>query len=157
MKRISSKWTFFYKRIFPVIFMGFLGFFVLTMISSAIAGERVEEVVFSMFVVLFLLIVLVIVMKLLVWDLVDEVWEGRDFLLVKNKQQEQRIALSEFMNVSYSGYVNPPRITLMLRKPSKFGSEIAFIPLFRMFPFTMPPFAKDLIKRIDAARGEAST
>jgi len=28
MRRISSKWTFFYKRVFPVIFFGFLAVFV---------------------------------------------------------------------------------------------------------------------------------
>jgi hypothetical protein len=32
------------------------------------------------------------------------------------------------------------------------GTEIAFIPPFRMFPYSMPPFATGLIVRIDEAR-----
>ena len=92
------------------------------------------------------------IMKTIVFDLVDEVWDCGDSLVVKDKGREQRIALSDCMNVSYSSFSGPPRITLMLRNTSEFGTEISFVPPIRMFPYSTSPIAKDLIARIDAAR-----
>ena len=40
------------------------------------------------------------IMQKLVFDLVDEVWDDSDALLVKNRGQEQRIALGEIKNAS---------------------------------------------------------
>lgn len=91
-------------------------------------------------------------MKWIVFDLVDEVWDCGDSLVLKNKGLEYQFALSEFMNVGYTGFMNPPRITLSLRNASDFGTEVAFIPLFSIFPYSMPPIARDLIARIDEAR-----
>ena len=53
-------------------------------------------------------------------DLVDEVWDDGNALLVKNRGQEQRIALADIKNVNYSPFVNPPRVTLSLRRPTAF-------------------------------------
>ncbi len=94
------------------------------------------------------------VMKMLVWDLVDAVFDYGDYLLVKNRGTEDRVMLSNIMNVSSSTLMNPPRITLKLVRPSKFGPEIAFSPTMK---FTLNPFAKnaiaeDLIDRAYRAR-----
>jgi len=50
--------------------------------------------------------------------------------------------------------VNPPRITLRLVRPGRFGREITFTPVkpFTMNPFTRNPVADDLIERVDKAR-----
>ena len=42
------------------------------------------------------------VMKKLVFDLVDEVWDDGEALLIKNRGQEERVALRDIKNVSYS-------------------------------------------------------
>ena len=60
-----------------------------------------------------------------VWDLVDAVFDYGDYLLVKNRGAENRIMLSNIMNVSSSTFMNPPRITLKLVRPSKLGRERA--------------------------------
>ncbi len=44
------------------------------------------------------------IMKKLVFDLVDEVWEDGDSLLVKNRGREEHIALHDIKNVSYSPF-----------------------------------------------------
>jgi hypothetical protein len=95
-------------------------------------------------------------MKKLVWDLVDEVYDCGDFLLVKNRDDEERIALSNIMNVNASTYINPPRITLRLVNPSKFGSEVAFSPItgFKLNPFAKNAVAEDLIVRVYQARSK---
>lgn len=93
-------------------------------------------------------------MKKLVWDLIDEVYDGGDFLLIKNKSKEERIALSNIMNVSASTNMNPPRITLRLVAPVRLGKEISFSPKFKFSinPFAKNEIAEDLIVRVDKAR-----
>ena len=93
-----------------------------------------------------------VMMKKLILDLVDEVWDDGAALIVRNKSREDRIALSNIMNVSYSPLINPPRVTLMLRQPSNFGSEISFSAPVRFVPFARSPVIEDLIRRVDAAR-----
>ncbi|HEY2628588.1 MAG TPA: hypothetical protein VGI57_05640, partial [Usitatibacter sp.] len=95
-----------------------------------------------------------ILFRKVVWDLMDEVYDGGDYLLVKNGDKEDRIQLSNIMNVSASTMVNPPRVTLRLVTPCRFGKEVTFSPVR---PFTLNPFAKNtiaenLIERVDKAR-----
>ncbi len=93
-----------------------------------------------------------IAMKRLVFSLVDEVWDAGDQLIVKNQRDEARIPLSDISNVSESSFTNPPRITLTLRQPCQFGSEITFSPPGHLLPFAKNPIAAELIQRIDAKR-----
>ena len=86
------------------------------------------------------------------FNLADEVWDDGSALIVKNKGQDDRIALSNIINVSYSPLINPPLVTLMLRQPSVFGTEISFSAPVRFMPFTKSPLLEDLIRRVDAAR-----
>lgn len=51
--------------------------------------------------------------------------------------------------------MNPPRITLALRRTCEFGSEISFIPATGMIPYLTPRIAKDLTERINAANEKA--
>jgi len=71
---------------------------------------------------------------------------------VTNKRQEERVALSDIMNVSYSPFVSPPRVTLLLRRPGIFGNRINFAAPARMVPFSSSPVIDELIVRIDAGR-----
>ena len=95
--------------------------------------------------------------RMFVFDLVDEVWDDGNHLIVRNGKQEERIPLSTIMNVNYMR-ANPPRITLTLRKPCHFGNEITFSPVTRNMwfkPFSKNPIVQELIERIDAARQKA--
>ena len=98
------------------------------------------------------------IMKKLVWDLVDEVYDSGDYLLVKNHGSEVRIDLTNIMNVSATTLVNPRRIVLRLREPGKFGAEIAFSPAarFTLNPFAKNPVAEDSIVRVDRARANGA-
>ncbi|MGH8123455.1 MAG: hypothetical protein ACREPT_11870, partial [Rudaea sp.] len=52
-------------------------------------------------------------------------------------------------------FINPPRLTLRLRKPGPLGDEVAFIPKssgFRLNPFRRNEIAESLIRRVDQAR-----
>lgn len=142
--------TFFNKRIFPLIWFGFLAFFVIT-VSSAMIAKGDWRIQFLL-IPAFMAIVGYIIMKKLVFDLVDEVWDTGDVLIIKNKNQEEVIPLSAIMNVSYSVFTNPPRVTLTLRHPCSFGKEVTFSPPSRFFPFFKSPIVDELIDRIDSKR-----
>jgi hypothetical protein len=154
MTRISSSWTFFYKRIFPVFGFGFLGVFVWAVTVPAILKPGRPDVIPAIFFPVFFGSVGYIVMKLFVWDLVDEVYDSGDFLLVRNKGREHRFALSDFGTVGYyMGMMNPPTVMLTLREPSSdLGKAVSFMPPYRLWPSSMHPVAKDLMVRIYEAR-----
>ncbi|MCL2020528.1 MAG: hypothetical protein FWG81_00090 [Betaproteobacteria bacterium] len=152
MKKISSS-LFFYKKILPLFWFGSLAYFV---IAGFMYGAFEEEPV-ALVVPCFIMAAFgFFLMKRVVWDLVDEVYDCGDSLLVKNRGIEERVALANIMNVSSSTNVNPSRITLRLVKPGKLGSEISFSPAapFTINPFAKIPVAEDLIVRVDKARGQ---
>ena len=96
-----------------------------------------------------------VIMRRLVLDLADEVYDEGDALRVRFGTAEDRIALENITNISYAGLTNPPRVTLTLRDPGRFGKEVTFSPIQRLFgPLlrTTNPIVSDLIERVDAAR-----
>jgi len=150
VRRISSSWTFFYKRVFPIIWFGVLGVVTFIVLSTGAAAKDPTFLV----VPGFMAFIGFLIMRALVWDLADEVFDRGDALLIRNGGEEELIRLSNIMNVSVSTYVNPPRISLRLITPGTFGSEIAFSPLtgFRLNPFAKNQVAEDLIVRVHQAR-----
>ena len=155
MTKLSSDLTFFNKKVFPVLYLGFLAVFVAVTVGSG-AASRVGPI-FLVGPALALVIGLG-AMKKLVWDLVDEVYDGGDYLLIKNKGREHNLSLADVMNVSGSLHTNPPRITLRLANASgagPLGSQVTFSPKrpFSLNPFAKNPIFEDLVVRVDRARG----
>ena len=153
MTKISSKSTFIYKRLLPVFWFGFLGVFVAVSLIMG-AGQAPLQLVIGPIAIA---IVGFFFFRRFVWDLADEMMDGRDHLLVKLRGVEERIPLSNIMNVSVSSYVNPPRVSLRLVNSGNLGSEIVFAPQrpFTLNPFARNPVAEDLLCRADAALMEA--
>jgi hypothetical protein len=151
VRRISSRGTLFNKRIFPAIWFGFLILFVGVAFFSAYQRNAAPPIPF-LIVPAIMAVFGFIIMRKLVFDLVDEVWDDGDALVVKNGVQEQRVALSDIKNVSYSPFVNPPRVTLSLRRSTVFGEQITFVAPVRFVPFSTSPIIDELIDRIDRAR-----
>jgi hypothetical protein len=151
--RISSGSTWIHKKAFPIAWFGFLAVFVVAVIVSGAAAESPMFVVVPVAMGGFGFVLF----KQLLGGLVDEVLDDGDCLVVRNRGEEDRIALADIMNVNASTHTNPARITLRLRYESRFGSEISFSPAM---PFTLNPFnranpvAEDLIVRVDRARSE---
>ena len=150
MIHLTSRYTRFYKVIFPAFWFGFLLLFVVTAVFTGGARETLVFIVVPIAMAAFGFFLF----KRLLWDLVDEVYDCGDSLLVRNRGQEDRIALSNIINVNVSTFVNPPRVTLKLAVPSSFGAEVTFSPAQR---FSFNPFAKNeameqLIVRVDQAR-----
>jgi hypothetical protein len=153
MTRISSRSTAFFKRGFPVLWFGFIAVQVVLFIATG-AAEKAPP---AFLAPILLTVVGVVVMKAFLWDLVDEVYDGGDHLLVRNGGQEEAIPLGNIMNVSATMFVNPPRISLRLATPSRFGDEVVFSPAVgvRLNPFKRLPLIDDLIVRVDRARRQS--
>jgi hypothetical protein len=151
-KRISSRNTFFMKRIFPVLWFGVIALALVAGLAGARAGKTVPPPVFI--VPLFMLVIGYALMRTLVLDLADEVLDEGDALRVRFGREEERIALADIINVSYAGLTNPPRVTLTLRDPGRFGKEVTFSPRQSFLSpfFKRNPMISELIERVEATR-----
>jgi hypothetical protein len=150
MKKISSN-TFIHKRLFPAAFFGVLIFILVEALIKEVPGSPV-----FLMPVAFVALIGFFVMKKCVWVLVDEVYDCGDYLLVRNRGLEERIELSNIMNVNASIFMNPPQITLRLINPGRNGNEITFSPAtpagFVLNPFAKNAIAEDLIMRAHHAK-----
>lgn len=152
-KRISSRNTFFQKRVLPPLLFSVLALgAALPLILTRDSPNTPPWPVFVMPLVVG--VIVYAVLRRLVFDLADEVWDEGDALRVRYGEDEERIPLAEISNLSYSGLTNPPRITLTLRIAGRFGREVTFSPpqSFLSPLFRRNPLVDDLIERVDAAR-----
>jgi hypothetical protein len=143
------------KRVFPLLWFGILGIsLVAGFATTAVTKEPMVRIVPFLVMPLIMMAFGAFLFRMLIWDLADEVADAGDYLLVRKAGVEERVALSEIINVGMSWATNPPRLSLRLRKPGKFGDEIVFIPIrnFTLNPFARNPVAEDLIRRVDLAR-----
>ena len=159
MRRLSSSTTFFYKRVFPLLWIGFLlAVFGLQfwLASHARANEQSPPLFPLLLMPLFMGGIMFLIYRTLLQDLMDEVWLDGDWLVVKSRGQQIRVALRDVMNINASTITNPRRITVMLRTDSRFGRNLTFIPASPrgfMAAFKPDPVATELIERVDALRG----
>jgi hypothetical protein len=151
-KRISSRMTAFNKYVFPVIWFGFLGIFVLVGITGTLSKPA------TMFPFLIMPLFMAgfgyLIMKKLVWDLMDEVWDNGKELLVVNAGHVEHVPLTSIINIGYSKLSNPKRATLRLRQAGRWGEKLAFLPAWHGSSLLLMdnPVLEDLIGRVDAAR-----
>jgi len=152
MKRISSRATFVTKRVFPTVWFGTIA---VSFVASILISARSHVSVPIPFWIIPSVMTGIgyFVMKNLVFNLADEVWDAGSELLVKNRGQEAHVALADIVNVSYSVATNPQLVTLTLRQPTAFGTEVTFAAPTTWVPFAKSPIIEELIKRIDVARG----
>jgi len=143
MQRISSHGTILGKRIFPLMWFGILAFF---MIAPLLGRRSQGELSAGFFIVpVIMAVVGYYVMKKLIFDLADEVSDAGDSLIVRFGSEQERIPLSEIINVNYSYMTSPARVTLTLRTPCRFGKEVTFSPPRRFLPFAKSPIVADLL------------
>ena len=159
---ISSKMTFFYKRIFPVLWFGFLAFFVLMAVPVGFAFSTmpVKGPILPFLLVPAIMAVFgYFLFRSPIFDLADEVRDEGAALTVRKANVVERIALADIINVNSTILMNPPRITLTLRRPCAFGDAVSFMPpaRFSFFSaFSIHPVAEELIRRIEAKRHRGS-
>ncbi len=150
MTRVSSRMTFVQKRLFPIVWFGGLAFVFLAGVVGVVSGQGVPVPILA--VPIGMAIFGYLLMKHLVLDLADEVWDADFELVVRNAGREVRVPLRDIVNVSYVVLTNPQRVTLTLRQANALGKEIAFAAPASWIPFAKSPRIEALIDRIVAAR-----
>ena len=74
---------------------------------------------------------------------------GETSFFVSNGARQIEIPFRDVTDVTGSRFVNPPRLTLHLRRPGDFGDRIVFLPPLRLsFGWKAHPLAKELKQRI---------
>lgn len=155
MRKLSSKMTAFHKKAFPLVWFSGWGAFAVIALSTG-ATQQTGGLALAI-IPAFMAAFGYFLMKNLVWDLVDEVYDAGSFLLVKNGGREYRVPFSDIVNVNSTVAVNPPRITLRLKGASAqsgLGAEMVFSPQrpLTFNPFAKVPIAEELIARVEEAR-----
>jgi hypothetical protein len=151
-KCISSRNTYFMKRVFPFIAFGGLALVLAVPLMAARPHGNFPYAV--LLGPLVMAVIFYLVLKRLVFDLVDEVVDEGDALVIRVGSERERIPLTQIINVSYAGMTNPRRVTLTLRHPGRFGREVVFSPRQGFFEGLAgaSPLVRELIERVDAAR-----
>jgi hypothetical protein len=140
MRKISSRLTFWYARILPLVLFGFVGAWTLFWRERA-------PLIFFLFPGV-MAVVLYFTIRLSVFPLADEVFLEEDEVIVRKNGKEIRFSVRQIMNVESSMRTNPERITLTLREDSELGREIVFSPPYRFFHFfSRHPIAQELIAK----------
>ena len=151
-KRISSGMTSWYKRGFPLFFLA-IPVLVLVMMASGNWGPSgmPSEVYIGPGMVV---VIGFIVFKLLLSNLIDEVWDNGHELIVVNEDHVEHVPLASIVNINYSGLTNPKLAYLLLRQPGRWGRKLKFIPVRSkmFFNLTHNETIDDLIERVDQAR-----
>ena len=93
------------------------------------------------------------IMKKMVFDLIDEVYDEGSTLLFKNEERQARINLRDIKNVRYKAFSRPPRVTISLRYETELGTELSFSPQVSLIFFKKNKDVVNLIDRINRARG----
>lgn len=150
MRRLSSKATFWHKRVFPVLWFGFLFVWTVAAVASMWRGEGPSPTI--LLLPLLMGFLGFFIMKSLVLDLVDSVWDAGTELVVRDKGLEDRIPFRNILNIGHSNFTNPSRIALSLREPSRFGTEVTFSPPLNFVFWKTHPLFHELIRRVDEAR-----
>ena len=133
MKRISTTGTFLRKRVFPIMMLAAPALFVAVSFRLEMPpGQNRWPLIFIPGAVALVGFVL---WKLLISDLVDEVYDLGEALLVRNKGTEVNIPLSNISKVTVSNFTNPVRVTVRLMVPCELGDKIVFEPLHKWAGF----------------------
>jgi hypothetical protein len=153
MKLISKKGMAFYYKVSPYIFLGF-GIFAIFFIAST--ADNLSDVI----PVIIFFLVAIFVLKLFVKDFVEEVYDCGDFLLIKNRNTEEKIPFKNMKNVTHRFQRGGELlITLHLLYPGQFGSRITFISTtagVSRNPFKTPLIVEELMQRVRTAESGAT-
>lgn len=156
MTKISSQLTFFYKKIFPLLFIGGCIFFLFTALTSPESIKNDSSLPVWVFPLFMFGILTMLFIKFL-HPLADEVYEDGYNIWIKRGKIEIKIPFENIQNINHEKSSKPNRVTLSCRNVTQLGNEISFLPIsgFYSHKFTdFDVYLKDLIDRIDQKRSK---
>jgi hypothetical protein len=124
MPQVSAGHMYLAKWVLPILM--FVGVAIWT-IASNVARTAIDFISHG-FALSVLGLFLVYFLKRDIWNLLDEVLDGGNFLLVRRGSKQERVPLSDVVNVNVTHQLNVTRIVLRLRTPCALGEKLAFFP-----------------------------
>lgn len=150
VRALSSSMTFYYKFVFPTLWIGGFAFVTILMFTApdSFKGNTDIRGVRTIF-----FIVTISGAVLFYWCCMrlKRVGFKDNVLIVSNFRKEIIIQLGDVDRVSGSFMIHPELIWLHLRRPTDFGDKIVFTPKWRFFSgFTRHPMVGELQKLTEA-------
>jgi hypothetical protein len=140
---LSSKLTFFYKFVFPSIWVGGFALSTLALFLSP-AVENNEDIPAMRWA---FLAVTLVGAELLYWlcGRVKRVSLAEHEFVISNYRRTIRVPVRDVERVTSSIFMNPQLIWIHFRRPTEFGNRVVFMPEQRLFgSYTRHPLAKRL-------------
>ena len=125
MRELSSPLTFFYKFIFPLLWLGGFGYGV----RSVIFSPQAYDARWLQYMVIWLGVFLFIYFT--TGD-VKKVHIDGNRLVVSNFFSTEEINISMVAAVDGTSFLSPKLVWFILKEPSSFGKKISFLPRHRM-------------------------
>jgi hypothetical protein len=143
MRQLSSSMTFFYKFIFPAIWVGGFAFATLLMfmVPDSFQGKDVREMRWQF------AFVTAVGGGFIYWACMrlKTVTLSSNTLTISNYRRRVDVPLRDVEAVSGSLFTHPDLIWLRLRRPTPFGEKIVFMPKVRFhFGFSRHPLVAEL-------------
>ena len=91
-------------------------------------------------------------LKKMVWDLADEVYDNGDSLVFRKGRIEQIVRLKDIINIDYTHMGSPERVVVHTREKGTIGNELAFSVPMRLNFFKKDPYVRELIDRVDKSK-----
>jgi hypothetical protein len=151
MRTLSSDWTFFYKFIFPVLWIG--GFASMTLAMFITPDSFTGDGDIREFRMGFL-VMTILGSVALYWCCMrlKKVTLKEDALLISNFRREVKISLRNIERVSGTVLMHPELVWLHFRRPTGFGLKVVFMGKSRFsFGLTRHPVVKELEQLIGTA------
>lgn len=155
MRRLSSKNTGLYQRLFPAFWFVvlFCGFLPRARVQPQSADEPSSDPMFPLMPRLMAGMGFVFLRRL-IFAPRDEVWPGGNWLVVKNLNHSRRVVLSDVMNLNATTTTNLRPVTVT-QSATRSGCRISSVPAGSrgfLSVSMLDPVALDLTRRVDAAR-----
>ena len=144
MRRISSTWTWWHKKAFPVVWLGSLGLFSLPWIHGVLQHQNPAT---PLLIPLGLAAFGTVMWTWLVFPLVDEVWIENNDIVVLNRGREGRFPITNIVDIDSHLNCNPRQVVLTLKEPCLYGRKIVFATPFRWWDRSQPPIVEELFRR----------
>lgn len=151
MRRLSSHVTWFYKFIFPTVWIGGFGAGTIASFLAPVSANMDKgnpALVFLFLLVLGSLFIYVLLIRLKSVSL-----DGEN-LVISNYKRTIRVPLRNIENVTGSLFMSPELVWVNFRMSTDFGRKIQFMAPLRFFMgLSRPPFAGELMNLMRQARG----
>lgn len=137
---------FYSKKGFPVVWFGFVAYFLL---SAATSGATS---VMSYLIPVGMGVFGLILFRAYVWDMVDEVYDAGDRLVFRKSGIEQVVPLEAIVSIDSVSMQSFERVTVQTQIPGPMGMDLIFGVPAPLNPFSKSPVVKDLIARVDRTK-----